>query len=241
MRIAIGQGVDAGGATASKPWVFPCDNGKDYYTKLVGRAGEQPQFREAEFVTSALGRLLRAPVAVAEAVFVPSVIAASTGLGISEQWAVGMQRINGNEEPAATFGGLLALQSNDKRLAIVALHSWLVVGDHSPGHNFFRDFVSNDLVTIDHATALAPFFAGQPALPAPIVDWGGLLAGIAPGDPSRKTVADLIRSIQRADLEAIVAGFPDDPAHPWLDTTGQANLVQWILDRGGEIADGIEH
>src|SRR5712691_3992473 len=107
MRVAVGQGSDAGGG-ASKPWLFPCDDGNDYYTKLVGRCGEQPQFREAELVTSVVGVLLGVPVARAEVVLVPAVIAASPGLGVNEQYAVGMLRINGTEEPAATFAALVA-------------------------------------------------------------------------------------------------------------------------------------
>jgi hypothetical protein len=240
MRVAVDQGAAAGGG-ASKPWLFRCDDGNDYYTKLFGRCGEQPPFREAELVTSAVGVLLGVPVAKAEVVFVPAVIAVSPGLGVNEQYAVGMLRINGTEEPAATFAALVATQSNERRLAMVALHSLLVIGDHSPGHNFFRDFVSNELVTIDHASALAPFFGGASALPAPLVDNGGLLAGIAPGDPSRKHVADRVRGVQRIQLETIMATFPTDPVHPWLDVGRRADLVQWILDRGGEVADGIEH
>src|SRR6202023_2365858 len=100
--------------------------------------------------------------------------------------------------------GLVAAQAVEKRLAMVALHSWLAVIDHTPGHNFFRDFASNELVTIDHCSALAPFFGGQPALPVPIIDPALLLAGIAPDDPARKTVADRVRGVQRPDLEAIV-------------------------------------
>jgi len=242
MRIAVGTGVDGGvAATACRPWIFPCDDTRDYYTKMKGRCGEQDRFREAELVTSGVGALLGVPVGKATPVFVPSAIAASTGLGIPEQWAVGMLKINGTEEPAATFPALVAAQSIEKRLAMVALHSWLAIGDHQPGHNFFRDFDSGDLVSIDHCSALAPAFGGLPALPVTMIDPAALLAGIAPDDPARKTVADRVRGVQRSDLEAIVAGFPDDPAHPWLDTAARANLVQWILDRGGEVANGIEH
>jgi hypothetical protein len=208
---------------------------------MRGRCGEQACFREAELVTSGVGALLGVPVGKATPVFVPSAIAASTGLGIPEQWAVGMLRINGTEEPAPTFPGLVAAQSIEKRLAMVALHSWLVVGDHQPGHNFFRDFDTGDLVSIDHCSALAPAFGGLPSLPVTMIDPDSFLAGIAPDDPARKTVADRVRSVQRAHLDAIVADFPDDPANPWLDAAARTNLVQWILDRGGEVANGIEH
>jgi hypothetical protein len=124
---------------------------------------------------------------------------------------------------------------------MVALHSWLGVGDHSPGHNFFRDFISNDLVSLDHASALGACFTGQPALPVGMIDPGQFLTAVAPDDPGRQVVANRVRSVQRSDLEAIMQAFPDDPANPWLDPAARANLVQWILDRGGEIADGIEH
>jgi hypothetical protein len=238
MVSAIDTGTDSGSGTQCPPWIFPCDDGHDYYTKLVDRC-PAPDFREAEFVTAQLGALLLAPVPVAEPVFVPAPIAATTGLPVVEHWAVGMRRLNVDPEPPATHASLVARQTEYDRMAIVALHTWVDMGDHSPGHNFFRNLDSDTLVSMDHCSALRGFFDGRPAIPVVLNDAGQLASTITANSHARVELADRVRSITDEQLAGITALFPTDPVHPWLDATRSSALVDWLVERRQEVADVI--
>jgi hypothetical protein len=236
MVTAIDTGADSGSGTQCPPWIFPCDDQQDYYTKLVGRC-PAPDFREAEFVTARLGELLRALVPAADGVFVPAAIAQSTGLPVVEHWAVGMRRLPVDPEPQATHASLVAQQTEQDRTAIVAVHTWLDMGDHSPGHNFFRNLDNGTLVSMDHCSALRAFFDGQAASPVNLIDSGNLCDGIAAGSLARTEVANRVRSVTQTELETIVAAFPDDPVHPWMDVSRRAALVTWLIERQEEVAN----
>jgi hypothetical protein len=122
----------------------------------------------------------------------------------------------------------------EQKLAIVALHSWLEIGDHDAnGHNFLRGGAS--LFSIDHCTALSRILNDPAADPAvtTLVDPGALVIGVPLDDPARQTLRERIMSIRREDIEAIAAQFPDDPLHPWLSVEHRAVLVNWILARQG--------
>lgn len=236
MVTAIDTGADSDSGTQCPPWIFPCDDGHDYYTKLVGRC-PAPDFREAELVTARLGAILLASVPVADAVFVPASITGSTGLPITEHWAVGTRRLNVDPEPQATHGALVARQSDYDRLAIAALHTWVAMGDHGPGHNFFRNLDTGRLVSMDHCSALRPFFDGQSTTPAVLNDAGQLCGGIAADSPARTQIIDHVRAVTAPQLTAIVDAFPDDPVHPWMDLTRRHALVAWLDERKEGVAN----
>src|ERR1700694_3924993 len=245
-RIAVQEGVDSGSPTACPPWIFVADDALDYYTKLVGRCGTDAYFREAEFVASRLGECIGANVALASPIFIPAGLTAGlqlAGIAVTEQWAVGLQRLP--IEPATTtFQALVSRQQPDVLLSIVALHSWLGVGDHNnQGHNFFRHMVSDDLYSLDHCSALAGYFAdpaGAIGQPPTIIDLGDLLHGVAPGEPSRKAVAHRVRQVNRSKIETILAPFPDDPQHPWLPAHLRPALADWLTYRQPLVADLID-
>jgi hypothetical protein len=238
MVVAIETGEDSASGSQCPPWIFPCDDDFDYYTKLVERC-PAPDFREAELLTAGLGELIEAPVPHAEPVFVSAAIGASTGLGFSEQWTVGTRRLNVDPEPEGTHALLVARQTEANRLGIVALHTWVAMADHEPGHNFFRNLDDDSLVTMDHCSSLRPFFDGQPANPVLPMDLGNLLYGIAPDSPARTEVALRVRRVTLKDLKSLVATIPDDTNHPWLGVDRRGALAIWLASRRKGVANAI--
>ena len=242
--VAVDSGVDSGSGTACAPWIMGCDDGFEYYVKLVGRCQEQPPFREAEYVTGRLGQVLGAPVLDVAAVLVPapiaSLIASATARAITEQWAVGTKKTEITPETPATFPGLVSAQASEDVLRIVALHLWLAVGDHdSSGHNFFRRIPDDKLVTADHCTALAAALIGGGPQPVAAQDPGGLLTMQPWDDTVRNAVAAQVRAIARTELDALLSEFPDDPINPWLEPGKRPAVTDWIMARQIEVADVI--
>lgn len=235
MITADDTGADSASGTQCPPWIFPCDDGHDYYTKLVGRC-PAPDFREAEFVASRLGFLIGAPVPHAEVVHVPQAIIDATGLGLAEQRTIGLRRLNVDPESQATHAALVAAQADIDLLAIVALHTWLEIGDHSPGHNFFRNLDSGALVTMDHCSGLRPHLDRHPATPVTLLDLGDLVGAVASDSPARTEMRQRIVSVDQLKLREIVDEFPVGSITPWLDQTGSGELVDWLLNRRDPVA-----
>jgi hypothetical protein len=239
---AIDTGTSSNSGTACEPWIFPTDDRNDYYTKFAGHC-DPFHFRESELTAAGLGSLLAAPLPPAAAVWVPAILASgvhfSRGTRISEQWAVGTQRmpvIAAIRGPS--FRNLVARSSPEERAAIVAVHTWLEVGDHLPdGWNFFENQASGQLMSFDHASAMSRFFAGGPALPVTFNDPGDLLEGIPSGDYARQVARQRVLAISRPEVESLVAYFPTDSGHPWLDPARWPELVNWIMVRQPEVAN----
>jgi len=241
---AIDTGSSSNSRTACEPWIFPTDDGRDYYTKFAGHCMPD-HFRESELVAAGLGDLLGAPVPAAAAVWVPAVLASgvqfSNGAHIGEQWAVGTERMP--VVPVVrgpSFRNLVARTATEVRATLAALHTWLEVGDHLPdGWNFFENQATGELVSFDHASALSRFFAGQAATPVVLNDPGNLLDAIPSGDYSRQVARQRVLAISRPEVESLVAYFPTDPVHPWLAPGRWPDLVNWIMDRQPEVANVI--
>jgi hypothetical protein len=241
---AIDTGASSNSRTVCEPWIFPADDGNDYYTKFAGHCTPD-QFRESELTTAGMGTLLSAAVPLAAAVWVPAVLAVgvhfSNGGQVGEQWAVGTERmpilpvVRGQP-----FRNLVARTAPETRATIAALHTWLEVGDHLPdGWNFFENQATGELMSFDHASALSRFFAGQAALPVALNDPGNLLEGIPSGDYARAMARQRVLGVSRAEIEALVAYFPTDAGHPWLEPGRWPDLVNWIVDRQPEVANVI--
>jgi hypothetical protein len=171
----------------------------------------------------------------AEPVFVPLAIAQSTGLAIQEQWAVGLRRMNVDPEPAGTHGALVAAQSDENLVAIVAMHSWVEMGDHAPGHNFFRDLDTGNLVSMDHCSGLRGFFENQPNSLTVLIDLGQLLAGLPAGAGARTAVAVRAAALTAAAIKAIVDDLPTDPVNPWISEARRDNLAAWLIARQADL------
>lgn len=239
---AIDTGTSSKSGTSCEPWIFPADDRKDYYTKFAGHCSPS-HFRESELLAAGIGSLLTAAVPPASAVWVPAILATgvqfTSGARIDEQWAVGTEAlpvlpvIRG-----ASFRNFVARSSPEDRATIVALHTWLAIGDHlSDGWNFFENQATGQLMSFDHASGIAGFFAGQPALPLALNDPGDLLEGIPAGDYPRQVARQRVLAVSRHEVESLIAYFPDDAGHPWLDSPRWPDLVAWIMDRQPEVAN----
>lgn len=169
-----------------------------------------------------------------EPVYVPPAIAVT--VGAEEQWAVGSRSADLLLIPPPVWEGFVDSQEVSVRGAIVALHTWLDIGDHAPGHNFFRRLPEEELVTIDHCSGLASFLAGGDTA-VTLRDPAGLLHGV---DVSKSgdiaAVAAAVADITQGDLEGLVSDFPEDSLHPWFDTSQREKLVAWIVGRQAEVA-----
>jgi hypothetical protein len=238
--MAVEEGKDSGSTTACPPWVFPCEDSLLYYTKLIPRCREHARFRESEYMTAGIGALLDAPVPRAAAVFVDARIASAPGLGVPEQWGVGLQQLSADPFAGPDFPAFVRAVGVDQRLRIVAVHTWLEISDHDTnGHNFLRG--GSDLYSIDHCTALSRILGDveAPAAPVVLTDPGSLLDGIAANEPARERLKERILSIRREQIEQITGLFPDDPVHPWISEEHRARLVDWIIARQGDTASAI--
>ncbi len=211
--------------TASRPVLMTCDNGAEFVIK--GMTHDRTLVTEQ--IVGRLGRVIGAPVATVELVFVspelvkaePQLAHVTPGLVHGSKWIADCTDRSGVEVKYAN------MSENRNRFALLSvLYSWVSAQDQQ----FIYEKAAPHLVwSVDHGH----FFPGGPrwsvqsltGVPPAVVD--GTFAACALTPIEIAEAVEALRSVADHDIAAAVAAIPAD----WVFTAAEREAVARYLAR----------